>query len=134
MTIKKSRVLSGLAAALYPVMYAFIQFFRTRNEPFPFFLEPLLWLLIAAVLFLILYRKTPSFYIKETDTGMLIAAARTSLYDPGFVEFSRMKGVSIEKDRFVIELDDASNIELYIPKKYREELLKELNAHISGRA
>ena len=90
-------------------------------------------LAIAVVAFIITYHKTPEYYIQEVPNGLIVTGAKTVFYDPDFVEFDKITGVEIKKNRVVITVDNSgsvlhpSPVEIYVPKKFRTDLITELN-------
>ncbi|MCR4940564.1 MAG: hypothetical protein K5930_10735 [Treponemataceae bacterium] len=132
MNIKKSRFLNALSVSMSSFVFACIQFYSTRNETFPLVLLPWALILLSIVLFFVSYRRSSEYYVKETPDGIMLEGAKTGLYDPDFVEYSRIAGAAMKKNRIVINYNESdskihySSVEIYVPKKYRNELLDEL--------
>lgn len=87
---------------------------------------------MSVILFLISYHKTSEYYVKEAPDGIFLEGAKTGPFDPDFVEYSRIAGAAMKKNRIVISYNESgsrvhySSVEIYVPKKYRNELLREL--------
>ena len=96
-------------------------------DSFPNNLFSILFLIVPILLFIFAYHKTPSFYVKETPSGLIITGAKQGLYDPDFIEFDKISGVEMNKNSLVISVtSQQQTVELYVPKKYRAELFDAL--------
>jgi len=127
MTIKRSRLLGAVGVSCGPFIVSIGQFVMSRNESFPQNLMPFCLLLVSVLVFVFGYLRTPAFYVKEARGGLIIAAgAKQGLYDPDFIDFSKISSVTIKKNMIFVSLDNGSVVEIYVPKKYRETLLEEL--------
>ena len=133
MSIKRSKLLNALSVSGCFLFLSVFQFFSTQNDEFPMSVLPWLMLAIAVVAFIITYHKTPEYYIQEVPNGLIVTGAKTVFYDPDFVEFDKITGVEIKKNRVVITVDNSgsvlhpSPVEIYVPKKFRTDLITELN-------
>ena len=127
MTIKRSRLLGAIGVSCGAFIVTIGQFVMSRNEPFPQCLMPFCLLLVSVLVFVFGYFRTPAFYVKDAPGGLIIAAgAKQGMYDPDFIEFSKISSATIKKNMIFISLDNGSVVEVYVPKKYREALLEEL--------
>lgn len=127
MTIKRSKLLGAIGVSCGPFVVTVGHFVMSSNEPFPQNLMPFCLLLVSVLLFVFGYFRTPSFYVKEAPSGLIIAAgAKQGLYDPDYIEFSKISSATIKKNMIFINLDNGSVVEVYVPKKYREALLEDL--------
>ena len=127
MTIKRSRLLGAIGISCGPFVVTIGHFVMSRNEPFLQCLMPFCLLLVSVLVFVFGYFRTPAFYVKDAPGGLIIAAgAKQGMYDPDFIEFSKISSATIKKNMIFISLDNGSVVEVYVPKKYREILLEEL--------
>ena len=132
MTIERNRLLSAFLSSIGIFLIAVCQFVRFIGEPFPGNLFAICFLLVPILLFIFAYRRTPSFYVKETPTGLIITGAKQGLYDPDFIEFDKISGVEMIKNSLIISItNQQQSIELYVPKKYLAELFDALKKRIS---
>lgn len=127
MTIERNRLLSAFLSTLGILCISVLQVVRFVGESFPNNLFSILFLIVPILLFIFAYHKTPSFYVKETPSGLIITGAKQGLYDPDFIEFDKISGVEMNKNSLVISVtSQQQTVELYVPKKYRAELFDAL--------
>ena len=127
MTIERNRLLSAFLSTLGILCISVFYVIRFIGEPFPNNLFAICFLLVPILLFIFAYHKTPSFYVKETPSGLIITGAKQGLYDPDFIEFDKISGVEMNKNSLVISVtSQQQTVELYVPKKYRAELFDAL--------
>ncbi len=127
MTIERNRLLSAFLSTLGILCISILQVVRFVGESFPNNLFSILFLIVPILLFIFAYHKTPSFYVKETPSGLIITGAKQGLYDPDFIEFDKISGVEMNKNSLVISVtNQQQSVELYVPKKHRAELFDAL--------
>ena len=126
-TIERNRLLSAFLSTLGILCISVLYIIRFIGEPFPNNLFAICFLLVPILLFIFAYSRTPSFYVKETPTGLIITGAKQGLYDPDFIEFDKISGIEMNKNSLVITVtNQQQTIELYVPKKHRTELFDAL--------
>ena len=109
MTIKRSKLLGAIGISCGPFVVTIGHFVMSRNEPFPQNLMPFCLLLVSVLVFVFGYFRTPAFYVKDAPGGLIIAAgAKQGMYDPDFIEFSKISSVTIKKNMIFISLDNGS--------------------------
>ena len=96
MTIERNRLLSAFLSTLGILCISVLQVVRFVGESFPNNLFSILFLIVPILLFIFAYHKTPSFYVKETPSGLIITGAKQGLYDPDFIEFDKISGVEMK--------------------------------------
>jgi len=127
MEIQKNRILSASSVAIGPLLITIGQFIQLRETIY----YPIILLLVSIGIFILAYRKTAKFYVKEINNGLLITGSKQGLYDPDHISFNQISKAEIWASMITITLKDSSHIEIYVPKNHREKLLNYILAKIS---
>ncbi len=125
MNIRKNRIIRAFSVSIGPLIISIGQFFQLHEMIY----YPILSLLVAIILFIVFFLKTPKYYIKEKEDGFIISGSKKGLYDPDYVEFSKI--TNIERKGSTIELkNNNAIIELYLPSKYRDSFIDYVKVNI----
>ena len=124
MNIKRNRIICAISVSIGPLIITIWQFIQSRGY------YPVIMLIITIGLFIFSYMRTPKYYIKETDTGIIITGSKQGLYEPDFIAFDTIEDVKNIKNIY-IKLSNSKVVEIYLPCKYREKYVQYLATKIS---
>lgn len=119
MNIRINRVLRAIAACTGPLIITIGQFFQLRDMIY----YPIILLAGTILLFIIYFKKTPEYYIKEKDDGILITGSKQGMYDPDYVSYKDIIGVEKRGYNIALSLKSKADIEIYLPAKYRDTFI-----------
>ncbi len=119
MNYKRNRFLRALGISAGPLLISISQYFQLSDMIY----YPIIMTVITVFIFIFAYIKTPKFYIKEIDSGILIAGSKQGFYDPDFIEYKNIQKVECVSGKINMTLKDSGVVTIYLPKKYRNSFL-----------